>query len=64
MTDGVSNKSSVTPLPAADLIPKLDLEVIYSRTDWNDPAINERLKAAERCEILVPDCVPLKYIRF
>jgi hypothetical protein len=62
ITDGVSNKSSVTPKPAEEMIAKLDLHVIYTRTDWKDPAIQERLKAARLCELLVPDHVPVKMI--
>jgi hypothetical protein len=39
----------------------IDFEVLYTRTDWSDPAIYARRQAAERCEILVPDTVPFKY---
>ena len=59
ITDGVSNKSSVVAEPAEKMIRKLDLKVIYTRTDWKDPEIQERLKAAKLCEILVPNHVPL-----
>ncbi len=36
--------------------------MIYSRTDWRDPQVNARLKAAERLEILVPNAIPLEMI--
>lgn len=62
ITDGVSNKANVTPRPAEEMIQKLDLKVIYTRTDWKDPEIQERLKAARLCEILVPNHVPLELI--
>jgi hypothetical protein len=58
----VANKSGVIPVPVADGLGGLDLEVIYRRTDWRDPAVNARLQAAHRCEILVPDEVPREFI--
>ncbi len=62
MTDQVSNKSGVKPRPANDLIPELDFQVMYTRTDWKDPEIQQRRKKAELYEILVPDCIPVDYI--
>lgn len=59
----VANKSGVELLHLAEGIQKLDLEVIYSRTNWSDPAINARLRAAEKCEILVPKIIPLALIK-
>ncbi len=41
----------------------IDYQVLYSRTDWRDPAIQQRLRAAEKCEILVPSMIPLDLIR-
>lgn len=61
ITDAVSNKTGVKPMLASD-IHKLDLEVVYKRTNWGDPAVNARLKIAEKYEILVPNYVPLNYI--
>ena len=58
ITNDVSNKSGVLPQSASDMLDEIDLEVLYARTDWNDPAIQERLKAAEKCEVLIPDHVP------
>lgn len=63
ITDGVSNKADMKPQPAEDMIGKLDLKVIYTRTDWKDPEVQERLKAARRCEVLVPDRVPVALIK-
>jgi ssDNA thymidine ADP-ribosyltransferase, DarT len=63
ITDGVANKSTVVPKSAEDMIAKLDLKVIYTRTDWKDSAIQERLKAAKLCEILVPAAVALPLIK-
>ena len=59
-----SVKAGVTALPAAEALETLDLDVLYTRTDWNDPQIQARLRAAERYEILVPDAVAPFYITF
>jgi ssDNA thymidine ADP-ribosyltransferase, DarT len=63
ITDGVSNKATVAPKPADEMIAKLDLEVIYTRTDWKDPKVQARLKAARLCEILVPGGIGPEMIR-
>jgi hypothetical protein len=55
---GVANANDVEILPVADAIDRLDVEVLYTRTDWKDPAINLRLRAAEKFEVLIPDAVP------
>ena len=62
MTGGVSNKSGIVPEAPDEVLENLDLEVIYRRTNWKDASVMERLKAAEKFEILVPDQVPLEYI--
>lgn len=62
IVDIVSNRADAQPQPAEEMVEKLDLEVIYTRTDWKDAAIQERLKAAKKCEILIPDTVPLEMI--
>lgn len=63
ITDGVSNKADVLPQPAEHMISKLDLEVTYTRTDWKDPKVQVRLKAARLCEILVPGKIAADLIR-
>ncbi len=55
---GVANSNNVEILPVADAIDRLDVEVLYKRTDWNDPAVNLRLRTAEKFEVLIPDAVP------
>jgi hypothetical protein len=62
-TPDVSNKAGVTAIPIADAASVIDYQVLYTRTDWNDPAIQDRLKAAEKCEVLVPAFIPLELIR-
>lgn len=54
IVDTVSNRSDAVPRPAEDMIRVLDLKVIYTRTDWKDPAVQERLKTAKKYEILIP----------
>jgi hypothetical protein len=59
----VSNKAGALPQPADTMVKALDLEVIYTRTDWKDPKIQARLRSARKCEILVPDHIPIELIR-
>ena len=62
MTGGVSNKAGIVPEAPGEVLEKLDLEVIYRKTDWTDASVKERRKAAQKFEILVPDRVSLEYI--
>ena len=62
-TPDVSNKSGVLIHPIDDAREMIDFEVLYTRTDWKDPVIQGRLQQAEKCEILVPDKIPLELIR-
>lgn len=62
-TPDVSNKSGVSSYPIQQAKDMIDYEVLYTRTDWRDAAIKQRLLQAEKCEILVPRCIPLELIR-
>ena len=62
-TADVSNKSGVRLHTIEDAREMIDFEVAYTRTDWRDPAIKKRLDDCEKCEILVPDFVPIELIR-
>jgi hypothetical protein len=64
VTPEVANKNGIVPGKPEDLLGGMDLEVIYTRTNWSDSAVQERLQAARRYEILVPDVVATKYITF
>ena len=55
-----NNSSSHTMEQARELI---DFEVLYARTNWSDPQVQQRLQAAEKYEILVPRAIPLELIR-
>jgi len=59
---GIANANNVEILPIEEAIEKLDIEVIYSRTNWSDPAVQQRLSAAEKFEVLVPHAVPRNLI--
>jgi len=59
---GVANATDVETLPVEGAIGRLDVEVIYSRTNRSDPAIQQRLQATENLEILVRDNTPRKFI--
>lgn len=51
---GVANANDTLILPLSDALERVDIEVIYNRTNWSDPEIQSRLRAAEKMEILVP----------
>jgi len=62
-TPDVANKAGV-PIHTIDEAKQLiDFEVLCTRTNWSDPAIQARLQQAEKCEILVPHRIPLNLIR-
>ncbi len=62
-TSEVANKTGVERHTIAAAEQMIDYEVLYTRTDWHDPAIMERLRRAEKCEVLIPHQIPLNYIR-
>ena len=62
-TADVSNKAGVQIISLAEAVDVIDFEVLYTRTDWNDPAVKLRLQQAEKYELLVPNHVPMKHIR-
>lgn len=59
----VSNKSGVEAMPVAEAVDRIDLEILFTRTNWSDPVIQARLQRAEKAEILVPNHIPLSVIR-
>jgi ssDNA thymidine ADP-ribosyltransferase, DarT len=62
-TPDVSNKAGVQAIPIAQAAELIDFEVLYTRTDWSDQAIQQRLKQVEKYEVLVPCHIPLTHIR-
>lgn len=61
--NGVANADETELTLIADAIDLIDIEVIYKWTDWNDSEIHARLQFAKKCEILVPDCIPVSMIK-
>ena len=61
-TNDVSNKAGVQTMGADEAAEQIDCEVLFTRTDWKDPAIMARRRAAEKSEILVPSVIPLDKI--
>ena len=61
-TADVSNMNSVDPLRLDQACELMDFEVIYDRTDWHDPVIQNRRRIAKRYELLVPTDIPLNLI--
>lgn len=63
ITFGVANKSGVELVAVEDALARIDAEVLYTRTDWSDHSIQQRLRAAEKCEILIPNRVPIDLLK-
>jgi hypothetical protein len=62
-TAEVSNMSGVATHTMNEARTLIDFDVLYTRTNWSDPAIQARLQQAERSEILVPQLIPMQLIR-
>jgi hypothetical protein len=62
-TDDVSNKAGVQMHSIKEARGFIDFEVLFTRTNWRDPAVKTRLDQAEKCEVLVPNHIPLDLIR-
>ncbi|MGA2353281.1 MAG: DarT ssDNA thymidine ADP-ribosyltransferase family protein [Terriglobales bacterium] len=62
-TDDVSNKAGVEIRTLDRARQTVDFEVLYTRTNWKDPEIQRRLQQVEKCELLIPDHIPLDLIR-
>lgn len=61
-TNDVSNKAGVQTMAGDEAKAQIDCELLFTRTDWKDPAIMARRRAAEKSEILVPGLIPLDKI--
>lgn len=60
---GVSNKSGVPIVPIEEAVGLIDFDVLYTHMDWKDPEVQARRQTVEKYEILVPDHVPLRFLR-
>src|SRR5277367_2298889 len=52
-TADVSNKSGIEIIPLAEALEIIDFKVLYTRTDWTDPEVQQRLRQSEKYELLV-----------
>jgi len=62
-TDDIANKASVITLDNDTAKNTLDIEAIYKFLPFNEEGNRERKVATYKYEILVPDFIPLNYIR-
>lgn len=62
-TDDIANKAGVIPLDNDTAKNTLDIEAIYKFLPFNEEGNRERKVATYKYEILVPDFIPLNYIR-
>jgi hypothetical protein len=60
---GMANTTGITFQTMDQARDMIDYSVLYTRTNWSDPAVQQRLQAAEKYEILVPRAIPLDLIR-
>jgi hypothetical protein len=60
---GYANNAETMPLEEAVARNLIDFQVLYTWMDWRDPEVQQKRRAAELCEILVPDYVPMTFIR-
>ena len=60
---GVSNRADVPIRTIDEARGLIDFEVAYTRTDWTDRPSRKHLDDCEKCEILVPDYIPIELIR-
>lgn len=62
ISDRVATANEAIIKPSDQMIEALDFEVMYKRTDWKNPEIQTRRRAAEKLEILIPSDVPSEHI--
>ncbi|SRR5713101_7692482 len=60
---GYANDAGTVTLAEAVERNLIDYQALYTWTDWNDAEAQRKRRAAELCEILVPDYVPSVFIR-
>lgn len=61
--DGVANAADSNLFDVSQFEQFMDVEVLFQRTDWTLPEVQERLKAAKKYEILIPRHVPPELLR-
>jgi hypothetical protein len=61
-TDQIANKNGVQLHNINDLTKYIDLDVLWGRTDWRDPCIQQRRKAAKYGELMIKDEINIRDI--
>ncbi|NKJ43178.1 DarT ssDNA thymidine ADP-ribosyltransferase family protein [Novosphingobium sp. SG720] len=62
VSDMIVTANQATLGPPSEMLAKLDLEILYKTLDWKIPEVRDRLKIAEKYEILVPNYVKREFI--
>jgi ssDNA thymidine ADP-ribosyltransferase, DarT len=60
---GYANDARTVTLAEAIEQNLIDFHALYAWTNWFDPEAQAKRRAAELCEILIPDHVPVAFIR-
>lgn len=61
----VSNSDGATTVRLEDLtIEDMDAEIVFRFNDWKNPVVRERLNAAQKYELLIPNMIPAELIEF
>jgi hypothetical protein len=60
---GYANNAETVTLEEAVQRNLIDFQILYTWMEWRDPEVQRRRRAAELCEILVPDFVPMTFIK-
>jgi len=58
-----ANGTEIVDLTEAVERKLINFHSLYDWTEWRDPQAQANRRAAELCEILIPDYVPMAYIR-
>lgn len=61
-SDQVANKTSAKVYDIEDLTEYMDLDVLWGRTNWKDPQIQKRRRAAKYGEIMIKDKISIRDI--
>jgi hypothetical protein len=62
-TAGMANTNDIQFYTMDQARTLIDYEVLYTRTNWSDYQVQQRLQTAEKYEILGPRMIPLDLIR-
>lgn len=60
---GVANAADSNIFRIDEFKAQMDMEILFERTDWTLPQVQERLKLAKKYEILIPKLIPTKLLR-